>query len=104
MKTIDFFFSNRYITDAKKMDLQMANEPHNHVGALPEELKQEAIRRIQSSNWYTLLGDLRPKLDAIIDAMLTTDYEFPKDHIQEMDQRRGCNVVDVIPEFKPYMD
>ena len=103
MKTIDFFFSNRYITDAKKMDLQMANEPHNHVGALPKDLKQEAIRRIQSSNWYTLLGDLRPKLDAIIDAMRTTDYEFPKDHIREMDQRRGCNVIDVVPEFGPYM-
>lgn len=98
-ETLDFLFGN-YIKQGYQIDLSIANEPENHVGALPKELKSQAADAIKASRYYSIL---KSKLDSIIDVMLTTDYEFPKDYIRQMDQRRGCNIVDVVPEFGKFI-
>lgn len=101
-KTLDVFF-NKLITDPYKLDLTMANEPENHVGSLPKELKELALERIQNSTFYSLIPELKNKIDPITESMMSTEYPFPKNHIKALDQHRGCNIVDVVPELGPYM-
>lgn len=98
--TLEFLYGNNYLEKAYELDLFIANESQNHVGALPDSLKEKVKISLTQSNYYNIM---KQKIDAVIDAMMTTKHPFPKEHIQEMDQRRGCNVINVIPEFKPYM-
>ena len=98
--TLEFLYGNNYLEKAYELDLFIANESQNHVGALPDSLKEKVKISLTQSNYYNIM---KQKIDAIIDAMMTTEHPFPKEYIQKMDQRRGCNIVDVIPEFGPYM-
>jgi len=98
--TLEFIFGNDYLQEPHQLDLYVAHEPENHIGALPEDLKLVAIEQIKSSRYYPLLQE---KLDAVCNAMMTYDYPLPTYHLATMDQRRGCDIVDVMPEIEPYL-
>lgn len=98
--TIDFLYDNEYLNEEYDIDLSIAPEPHNHVGAFPLELKEQAKEKILKSKYYPLL---KIKLDAVIDTMLNTTYDFPKEYINKLDKRRNCDITNVIPELKPYI-
>jgi len=99
-ETLDFLCGQEYLTDPNQIDIVLANEPENHVGALPEDLKLVAVEQIKSSRYYPMLQD---KLDAVCNAMMTYDYPLPTYRIATMDRRRGCDIVDVMPEIEPYL-
>jgi len=98
--TIDFLYSNGYLNNSDDMDIFVAQQPHNHVGAIPSEMKSSIRSSLLESKYYNMFKD---KIDAVIDSMMHTTYEFPKDYIKKIDQRRGCNILDVIPELESYM-
>ena len=98
--TLEFIFGNDYLQEPHQLDLYVAHEPENHVGALPDDLKLIAIEQIKSSRYYPLLQE---KLDAVCNAMMTYDYPLPTYHLTAMDQRRGCDIVDVMPEIESYL-
>jgi len=98
--TLEFLFDQGYIEHGYQIDLTIANEPVNHVAALPLDLKPQAEQRIKNCRYY---NELKPKLDAVINAMTGMQYEFPKKAIKTIDERKGCNILDVLPEFEPYM-
>lgn len=98
--TLEFLFDNEYINYDYEIDLTIANEPDNHVSALPAEFKQEAAEKIRSCRYYT---KLKPKMDAVINAMFDLDHTFPKANIKRQDALKGSNILDVLPEFGPYM-
>jgi len=100
-KTLDFLYGNGYLKEPYQLDLCIAQEPENHVGALPEDLKLVAIDKIKHSTYY-VNGLLKDKLDAICNAMMTVEYPLPIEHTETLDTRRGCNIVDVLPEIEPY--
>jgi hypothetical protein len=98
-ETLDFLYGSGYLTDPSQLDLYIANEEHNHVGALPTYLKAETCHNIRSSRYYSLLQD---KLDAVMKTMLETKYPFPQQHVRDMDTRRGCNLLKVLPKLSSY--
>ena len=98
--TLEFIFGNDYLQEPHQLDLYVAHEPENHVGALPDDLKLVAIEQIKSSRYYPLLQE---KLDAVCNAMMTYDYPLPTYHLTAMDQRRGCDILDVLPEVESYL-
>ena len=98
-ETLDFLYGNGYLSEAHEIDLVTANEEVNHIGALPTSLKAEAVRLIKSSTYYPMLQD---KLDALMRTMLETKYPLPKDHIIQIDKRRGCNLLNHIPKLSAY--
>jgi len=98
-ETLDFLYGQGYLTDANQIDIILANEPDNHVGALPIGLQAEAVSLIKSSTYYPLLQD---KLDAVIRSMLENKFPLPIQHVKDMDQRRGCNLLNYIPKLSAY--
>ena len=97
--TLDFLYGQGYLTDANHIDLVVANEEVNHVGALPDDLKTEATESIRSSKYYPMLKD---KLEAVISAMTENKFSFPKQRVTTIDKRRGCNVLNYIPKLSKH--
>ena len=97
--TLDFLYGQGYLTEPHELDLYIAHEPENHVGALPLGLKAEAVSAIKSNTYYPLLKD---KLDAVMRAMLENKFSLPIQHIKDMDKRRNCNLLNYIPKLSPY--
>ena len=98
-ETLDFLFGAGYLKDANQIDLVTAHEPENHVGSLPLNLKAEAVSLIESNTYYPLLKD---KLDAVMRSMMENTFSLPIQHVKDMDQRRGCNLLNHIPKLSPY--
>ena len=100
-ETLDFLYGNGYLTQPQEIDLPVVHDQVHHVGALPEDLKLVAIDKIKHSTYY-VNGLLRDKLDAVCNAMMTVEYPLPVEHNEIIDKRRGCSIVDVLPEIEPY--
>jgi sulfatase maturation enzyme AslB (radical SAM superfamily) len=98
-ETLDFLYGQGYLSDANHIDLVVANEEVNHVGALPDDLKTEATESIRSSKYYPMLKD---KLEAVISAMTENKFPLPKQRVTTIDKRRGCNVLNHIPKLSKH--
>jgi MoaA/NifB/PqqE/SkfB family radical SAM enzyme len=98
-ETLDFLYGQGYLTEPHELDLYVAHEPENHVGALPLNLKAEAVSLIKSNTYYPLLKD---KLDAVMRSMMENTFSLPIQHVKDMDQRRGCNLLNHIPKLSSY--
>lgn len=98
-ETLDFLYGQGYLSDANHIDLVVANEEVNHVGALPDDLKTEATESIRSSKYYPMLKD---KLEAVISAMTENKFSLPKQRVITIDKRRGCNVLNHIPKLSKH--
>lgn len=98
-ETLEFFYGQGYLKDPQDIDLYIAHEPENHVGALPTGLKAETVSSIQSSTYYPYIQD---KLDAVMRSMLENKFPLPIQQVRDMDQRRGCNLLKVLPKLSSY--
>lgn len=98
-ETLEFFYGQGYLKDPQDIDLYIAHEPENHVGALPTGLKAEAVSSIQSSTYYPYIQD---KLDAVMRSMLENKFPLPIQQVRDIDQRRGCNLLKVLPKLSSY--